>query len=237
MTDAHEITVDELWEAWESSSVLAIAEQNLERANRLGLSSDWAGIGTKALDFARLVVAARRILPAGGSVETGVFQGGTSALLILSSAPDSFHISIDPYGLPTQSYSKEEYEDWEMARRTISGLANLAVEKRVTHCHYLMDSQSFVRADLLRHPGRFAILHLDGFHSEGAVREELTYFLERLPGPTVYILDDHDDGCPGVAAGLAGVEHSMRNVFHRYYDTEWGASGFSAWFNPADDSV
>ena len=75
MTDAPEITVDQLLEAWESSSVLAMAEQNLERANRLGLSSDWAGIGTKELDFARLVVAARRILPAGGSVETGVFQG------------------------------------------------------------------------------------------------------------------------------------------------------------------
>ncbi len=45
MTDAHEITVDQLLEAWESSSVLAMAEQNLEWANRLGLSSDWAGIG------------------------------------------------------------------------------------------------------------------------------------------------------------------------------------------------
>ena len=124
-----------------------------------------------------------------------------------------------------------------MVRRTISGLANLALEKRVTHCHYFMDSQSFVRADLLRHPGRFAIVHLDGSHSEGAVREELTYCLGRLPGPTLYILDDHDDTCPGVAAGLAGVDHKMWNIFHRSYDSEWGAIGFSAWFNPPVDSA
>lgn len=108
MTDEHEITVDQLLEAWESSSVVAAAEQNLERANSLGLSSDWAGIGAKEMDFARLVAAARNVLPEGGSVETGVFQGGTSALLILSCPPDSFHVSIDPYGLPTQSYEKPE---------------------------------------------------------------------------------------------------------------------------------
>ncbi len=160
---------------------MAVAEQNLEQAKSLGFSSDWAGIGTKEIDFARLVVAARNVLPEGGSVETGVFQGGTSALLILSCPADSFHVSVDPYGLPTQSYEKRECEDWETARRTISRLAGLAAERGVTHCHYFMDSQSFARADLPRHPGRFVIVHLDGPHTEEAVQDD-DVFLEALAG-------------------------------------------------------
>ncbi len=68
------------------------------------LVSDWDACIEKTNDFTRLCVAAGRLLPAGGSVETGVFRGGTAAILLHCASPDSFHVSIDPYGLPSQSY-------------------------------------------------------------------------------------------------------------------------------------
>ena len=82
-----------------SPEVVRIANEQLARAKALGMVSDWAAALEKEEDFARLVVAVQRVFPPGGSIETGVLRGGTSALLIQSCAPESFHVSIDPFGL------------------------------------------------------------------------------------------------------------------------------------------
>src|SRR4029077_13718556 len=121
----------------------------------------------KVLDFSRLVVSAAQVLPAGGSIESGVFRGGTAGLLLLATTPESFFIAIDPYGLPTQSYPylAHAYGAWPEARQTIMTLHTLGVQHNVTFCHYLMDFQAFAAADHINHPGAFRIIHLDGDHS------------------------------------------------------------------------
>jgi hypothetical protein len=122
-------------------------------------------------DFARLCVASRRVLPPGGSVETGVFRGGTAGILLHCTSPDSFHVSIDPYGLPGQSYVDPRDESsqwpWPEVRRTMTCLT--AHSREITFCHYLMSASAFIRADHLQHPARFQIVHLDGDHSRAAV--------------------------------------------------------------------
>ena len=223
--------------AFDSAEVAAAAERNLERARSLGLRSDWEGC-EKELDFAKLAVAAASVLPGGGSVETGVARGGTSAVLIQSCAPGSFHVSVDPYGLPTQSYPNEEYGDWEQARATLSRLHRLAEEMGITYSHYTADSQSFIRGDLLRHPGRFNVVHLDGDHTRPVVELELDYFLSKVPGPAVFVLDDHDKQNPGVGQGLRRFRGELAEIFHREYDfPPYGICGFSAWLRPPDQAA
>ena len=181
------------------------------RARELELTSDWEGL-PKELAFASLVVAARRAWPDGASVAVGVFRGGTSAILMLASRPGSFHVAVDPYGLPGQSYPIPEYEDWATFRGTARRLFELADDCGITFCHYLMDSLTFVRGDLLQHPGTFNIVHLDGDHSYAVVKAELAYFTGKLASPTLYLLDDDDDddNYPGVAKAAREIPTSCR---------------------------
>lgn len=228
--------------AFDAPDVAEEARQHLERTRGLGLHSDWSEFKTaKELDFARLAAAVRRTFPAGSSVETGVFAGGTSGLLILSCAPHSFHLSVDPYGLASQSYRAGEadhgYRDWAVARRAARRLTQLADECDVTYFHYLTDSATFCRSDLLQHPTRFNIVHLDGDHSAATVKAELAYFIRKTAGPTVFIADDHDDHCPGVERALRGFRDQLSMLFHRTYQLPgYGIAGFSAWLRGGDQA-
>lgn len=209
----------------------AEAEQHIALCKSLGLVSDWSAVPAKERDFARLVLAVRKHFPPGGTIETGVYRGGTSGLLLLTCAPEAFHVTIDPYGLPTQSYELPEYVEWPTARATQRTLHQLAESRQVTYCHYLMGSQTFVSSDLLQHQGRFNIVHLDGDHSYAAVEAELEYFKRKLSGPTVFIMDDHDDHFPEVEQVLQRYAHDMTLLLHHLYDfPNYGQAGFSAWF-------
>jgi len=224
-----------------------LADRHLAESVRRELYTDWGSspewsyqpCPEKVRDFNRLIVAARRVLPPGSSIETGVFRGGTSGPLILTAPPNSFHVAIDPYGLPEQSYKDAEgnidagYADWPHARSTLRQLAALAHECDVTFSHYLMSAQTFIDADLLRHPGRFSIVHLDGDHEVDAVIAELRYFRGKLGGPALFILDDHDNYNPGVQAGLNQAGAGLVRIFHNFYQAADRRMpfGFSAWLH------
>jgi hypothetical protein len=220
---------ERLLSAFSSADAEAEAAERLARTRALGFVSDWEG-SPKEGDFARLVSAAARSLPAGSSAETGLFRGGTSSLMILADAPGGFHVSVDPFGLPTQSLPNPEYREWPAVRATLRGLHELAEGSGVTYCHYLTDSLSFIRGDLLAHPARFAMVHLDGDHAYEVVHAELEYFMAKLPGPTLFLLDDHDDHFPGVERALQRFRDELTPVMHRLYDFPgYGEAGFSAW--------
>ncbi len=220
-------------EAMTWPDVVSSAQSMLAECRKLGLVSDWEGCA-KVDDFAALLVAAARHLPPGGSIETGVHKGGTAGPLLWVAAPESFHVSIDPYGVPGQSYSIPSYGDWAMVRHTTAVLAWLAQQRRVTFCPYLTDSLTFIKADLLRHPGTFRFVHLDGDHSEEAVRAELDYFRPRAATPALFILDDHDEHFPGVDAALGSAGQGLIPILHRFYDfPNYGVAGFSAWLHVA----
>ena len=214
---------------------VARATRAMELTRSLGLHSDWDPCVEKVIDFGSLIEAAARVLPSGGSIETGVYRGGTSGPLIVCASPDSFHLSIDPFGLPSQSYSQlaGDYGAWTEVRKTLARLAGLGQEQSVTYCHYLMASAEFIRADLLSlHQSSFRIVHLDGAHDKEAVVDELAYFRRRLPGPSLFILDDHDTNFPGVGEAVnspAGV--GLVPVVHRFYKFPGlvEACAFSAW--------
>jgi hypothetical protein len=240
MGSAHlEQLKDRVLASFSSEDVVTEAERRFAYTRSLGLVSDWEPL-PKVVDFGRLALAIEHNFPPGGSVEIGVFKGGTSATLILSCAPESFHVAVDPYGLATQSYSPavEEYRDWSMVRHTAQGLHQLAEGRSVTCCHYFMDSATFIRNDLLQHPYRFNVVHLDGDHSYEAVRTELAYFTGKLSGPTVYVLDDHDDHFPGVDRALRDFT-AFTEIFHRTYrcSEAYGIAGFSAWLHPGRPSL
>ena len=209
----------------------------MELTRSLGLYSDWDPCVEKVIDFGSLIEAAARVLPSGGSIETGVYRGGTSGPLIVCASPDSFHLSIDPFGLPSQSYSElaGDYGAWTEVRKTLARLAGLGLERSVTYCHYLMASAEFIRADLLSlHQSSFRIVHLDGAHTKEAVVDELAYFRRRLPGPSLFILDDHDTNFPGVEEAVnspAGA--GLVPVVHRFYKFPGlvEACAFSAWLH------
>ena len=229
----------QLQDALRSPVVHAEAEDRLRRVRDLGMSSDWAH-EEKELEFARVVAAAHEVLPPGGSIETGVLAGGTSSLLILSCAPDSFHVSIDPYGLPGQPYWEKKArasEVWPLVRRTMRALHELADEQGVTYAHYLMGSETFAQSDLLRHPGAFNVVHLDGGHSFQTVAAELSYFTRKLAQPAVFVMDDHDDAHPGVGLALEGFRGALTELFYKDYDFGGGDRfGFSAWLHPGTDT-
>jgi hypothetical protein len=225
----------ELQKLAQSPEVMEEADKVLAACRATDLVSDWDPCPEKMKDFTQLCVAAARLLPAGGSVETGVLRGGTAGILLSCGSRDSFHVSIDPYGLPSQSYTylREEYGRWPEMRRTMTRLARLAESREITFCHYLMSASDFVRADHLSHPDRFRIVHLDGDHSRAAVAEELAYFRRRISGPTLFILDDHDDHFPGVEEALQDEGSGLVPIFHRQYDFPggYGLAGFSAWLH------
>jgi hypothetical protein len=221
--------------------IAQLAEAHRAEADRRGLISDWGEYPEwrrKLEDAGRLVLAAAHVLPAGGSVETGVFRGGSSAPLMLCAPAEAFHVTIDPFGLPSQSYADwDYYTQWPAVRRTVHELAQLARERDITFCHYMMGAQAFIDADLLQHPGRFRIVHLDGDHSLGAVARELQYFRSKISGPTLFILDDHDENSPGVQAGLDAAGVGLVRILHNYYALEDDDKpfGFSAWLHAWGD--
>jgi hypothetical protein len=223
--------------AMSAPETIARATRAMELTRSLGLYSDWDPCVEKVIDFGSLIEAAARVLPPGGSIETGVYRGGTSGPLIVCASPDTFHLSIDPFGLPSQSYSEHtgDYGAWTEVRKTLARLAELGLERSVTYCHYLMASSEFISADLLlHHQSSFRIVHLDGAHTKAAVVDELAYFRRRLPGPTLFILDDHDTNFPGVEEAVnspAGV--GLVPVVHRFYKFPGlvEACAFSAWLH------
>lgn len=219
----------------ESGPVRDSADDAIAQCKELGFISDWDAVPEKIADFYRVLFAAAEVLPPGGSVETGVFRGGTSGPLILSDAPESFHIGIDPFGFPSQSYADlaDAYGQWEEARRTMAKLSALGARQNVTYCHYTMSASRFIQADLLEPTVDVRTVHLDGDHGEAAVIEELTYFRRKLARPVLFVLDDHDDTYPGVESGVRRAGQGMARVFHRHYDYPGFATklGFSAWIH------
>ena len=232
---------EEVQRAIAAHSTKKEASAILTRSRELGLISDWdlwmGHVTEKPFDFACLVVAVAHILPPGGSIETGVFRGGTSALLIQCATPETFHVAIDPFGLPSQSCAPTHgYELWAPARTTIARLAALSEHNSVTFRPYVMGAREFIRADLLQHPAPFRIVHLDGEHSNEGVTEELQYFRRKLRGPAVIIIDDHDEHSPGVASALdSPAANGLVPILHRFYlyPTVERPFGFSAWLHPA----
>jgi len=233
--------IEEIRRHMEEADTKAKAQQILTKCRDQGLISDWDdGVSEKPKDFASLVVAICKVIPNGNSLEVGVFRGGTSGILIQCAEEEGFHVSIDPFGLPSQSYPEfEGYEDWKHARETLLRLHMLASEYRVNFCHYLMGSVQFADADLLTHPGTLRIVHLDGPHDQKTVLHELRYFRTRIAGPCVFIMDDDNPNKPDVRNALAKASNGMEEILHRVYDTEWGEFGFSAWLHyaPLKESI
>jgi hypothetical protein len=219
--------------ALRSPEVGAGAERIRHDAQERGLVSDWEGSPEKVDTFARLVIAAQSILGPGSTLETGVCKGGTSALLIACAPQEAFHIAIDPFGLPSQSYAnRAKYGRWRQVRDTLFALTQLGRESGVTVLPYVMSSQAFIGANLLQHEGPIRIVHLDGDHSADAVTQELRYFRSRVTSPALFILDDHDAHFPGVEEGLQRAGQGLISVLHERYDFPgYGEAGFSAWLH------
>jgi hypothetical protein len=219
----------------DDSVVRMRAEAVAQGAARSGLRSDW-GDSQKVHDFAALACASRDLL-SGSTVETGVFEGGTSAVLMASAPAPGFHVGIDPFGFPGQAYSESPaYEDWGRVRRTLRQLHDFAERSDVTYVHYATSSFEFCTKDLLPAVGQVALVHLDGDHSHEAVAQELHYFTTKVAPPVVYVLDDHDDHFPGVEAAICEFVPScpgFHQIFHKLYDwsPDYGLAGFSAWLH------
>ena len=219
--------------AMQAPHVIADAARNRRDADKRGLVSDWDGSPDKMDAFARLVVAAQDVIGPGSTLETGVCKGGTSALLIKTVPRDAFHIAIDPFGLPSQSYAnRAKYGRWRHVRETLAALMELGRQQDVSILPYVMSSQSFVAGDLLQHDGTFRIVHLDGDHSADAVAQEINYFRSRIANPALIILDDHDEHFPGVEEGMQRAGQGLVRVLHeRYAFPAYGEAGFSAWLH------
>jgi hypothetical protein len=217
----------------DSPRTIAASMHWREHTAARGLVSDWDAISDKTDAFARLVLAAQSVLGPGSTIETGVCKGGTSALLVASAPLDAFHVAIDPFGLPTQSYrDRAKYGRWRHVRETIAALGALGKERGVTVLPYVMPSQGFIAGDLLTHETVFRVIHLDGDHSAAAVGLELEYFRRRVAGPALIILDDHDQHFPGVEEGLRCGGAGLVPVLHRNYEfPNYGNAGFSAWLH------
>jgi hypothetical protein len=231
--EAHDLAGEIVKVTW-AAEVQTEAARNVATCRARGLLSDWdEDACQKVPHFAALMIAVRRLIPSGGTAETGVYRGGTSALMMLGSEPDRFHVSVDPFGLPGQAYADPShgYGNWAEARRTVLELSKLAHEQRINFCHYWMASVQFVGANLLSQPGGFRAVHLDGPHDVDTVTQELRYFRSRIDGPCVFILDDHDDHFPGVQQGLEAAGQGLVPIFHRIYETRYGRCGFSAWLH------
>ena len=225
--------VEQIRTTMQAPQTHADAQRMRRDAEQRGLVSDWQASPEKMDAFARLVIAAQVVLGPGGTLETGVCRGGTSALLIASAPPEAFHIAIDPFGLPSQSYAnRAKYGRWQHVRAALDALTALGSKSAVTVLPYVMSSQVFIAADLLTHEGPIRIVHLDGDHSADAVAMELNYLRSRVAHPALFILDDHDEHFPGVEEGLAREGQGMVRVLHESYDFPgYGKAGFSAWLD------
>ena len=228
-----EMLVSRLHDVMRAPATRADAERMRCDTERRGLVSDWQASPEKMDAFARLVLAAQAVLGPGGTLETGVCRGGTSALLVACAPAEAFHIAIDPFGLPSQSYAnRAKYGRWHHVRATLASLAVLGRERAVTVLPYVMSSQTFIAADLLTHEAPIRIVHLDGDHSAAAVAMELRYFRSRVAHPALFVLDDHDAHFPGVEEGLAQEGRGMLRILHERYDFPgYGLAGFSAWLD------
>jgi len=219
--------------AMDRPNIQAKAEAARDASKALGFESDWDAVPEKLRAFRQAIFASATVLPPGGSVETGVFRGGTSGPLILSNPPESFHIGIDPFGNAAQSYPElaEAYAQWKPVRSTLARLTKLAQECDVTYLHYAMGSTRFAECDLLEVGQQVRVVHLDGDHGEQAVVDELTYFRRKIQRPCLFVLDDHDSTYPGVENGMQRAGQGMAKVFHRLYDYPGFPTklGFSAW--------
>jgi hypothetical protein len=229
--------VDRIRAAMQLSATHARSERMRREAVERGLISDWEASPQKMDAFTRLVIAAQDVLGPGGTLETGVCRGGTSALLVSSAPPEAFHVAIDPFGLPSQSYANRvKYGRWPHVRATLAALADLGRERSVTVLPYVMSSQAFIAADLFQHEDPIRVVHLDGDHSADAVALELRYFRAKIASPALFILDDHDEHFPGVDQGLAREGQGMVRILHERYDFPgYGIAGFSAWLHGAPD--
>jgi hypothetical protein len=231
--DGAQALADRIRAAMESAEIRRQAEEARTRCKALGFESDWDAVPEKLDCFYRAIFASAAVLPPGGSIETGVFRGGTSGPLILSNPAESFHIGIDPFGLASQSYADlaEVYGQWKGARATLAKLSALGDQRDVTYCHYMMAASTFIACDLLEPRAQFRVVHLDGDHSEQAVIEELGYFRRRIRRPCLFVLDDHDSTYPGVEAGVQRAGQGMARLFHNLYDYPGFPTklGFSAW--------
>ena len=59
--------------------------------------------------------------------------------------------------------------------------------------------------------------------------------MRKIAGPTVYIMDDHDEHFPGVQQALRAFSGALAPLFHRVYDfPSYGRAGFSAWLRDLD---
>ena len=229
--------VDRIRAAMQLPETHARAERSRCDARNRGLVSDWEASPEKMDAFARLVIAAQDTLGPGGTLETGVCRGGTSALLVGCAPAEAFHIAIDPFGLPSQSYAnRRKYGRWPHVRAALAALAELGRERSVTVLPYVMSSQAFIAANLLQHEDPIRIVHLDGDHSADAVALELRYFRSKVASPALFILDDHDEHFPGVEQGLARAGEGLSRILHERYDFPgYGIAGFSAWLHGARD--
>ena len=199
----------------------------LKYVSSLGFHSDWSNKTSKTLDFTKLVMSVKHIFPPGGTIEVGVYAGGTSSILMYACCKDCFHISIDPYGLLKKF--NEETCNFKTVRATLRKLSILAEKLAVTHTHFMLDSHVFVKSDLLFPRERYNIVHLDGDHSYKSVSDELNYFIKKINNPVVLIFDDHDEHYPGVDKAIKEKSSNLKKIFHKKYQHEnYGIAGFSA---------
>jgi hypothetical protein len=215
------------------------------RAYRLP-ESDWVYYSQqKVTDFIKTLVAAHRILDTGqpfSTLETGVFAGGTSALLLAllgeTYGPRSVHAGVDPYFTLEQAYP-EYAEDYGYATyyQTMKELSGIASLLNVPYVPYVMGSDTFIKKDLLMQGYDFRLFHLDGDHSYEAVMGELTYFSSKVRHSAVFILDDLGETFPDVqrAADRFGKDHPGFIELQRFlYPLENGAIGFGVYHYTAD---
>jgi hypothetical protein len=228
--------------AWLRRFELADGEEVFARLQDESLpASDWATYSPEKIrDFTRSLIAAVRVM--GGdrpvsSVETGVFAGGTSALImrILGDVfPDrSVHVGIDPYFTLGQSY--DEYADdygIDAYLAAMKDLGQLSGRIRVPYVPFVMSSRTFIEKDLLPDGFDFRLFHLDGDHSEEAVLSELRYFASKVTDSAFFILDDIGEVFPGVLNGAHRFrEESPGFIELRRFDytTRGGDIGFGVY--------
>ena len=206
--------------------------------------TDWADHSSaKVDDFLRAVLASFELLRHTGpfsTLETGVFAGGTSAIFLHVLGSEfqerSIHVGIDPYFTHGQSYP--EYEEHYGIDAYLTGLNNLsetALRLRIPYVPYLMNSETFIRHDLLPGSFNFRLIHLDGDHSASAVLRELRYFTSKVEAPAVFVLDDLGEVFPGVAEAIEQFQKSCPGFveLNRFcYDTKGGNIGFGVYHLP-----
>ena len=207
--------------------------------------SDWAEYTfEKTADYTRAVIASFAFLEDGApfsTAETGVFAGGTSAILLQVLGRRwpgrAVHVGVDPYFGPGQSYPDlADTYGLDAYLRALKNLGALASCLRAPYLPFVMSSGTFIHADLLPPSYRFRLFHLDGDHSREAVLRELHYFSSHSRDGAVFILDDVGEGFSGVSAAAGEFQQRQPNFteLKRFiYDLEAGRIGFAVYALPA----